>query len=708
MTDEKVILHSLRMENFGCFDDHRINFEPGLNQLVGPNESGKSTIIKALFTAIFEDGGTRKRTVSSLTSWSQKSPIRLTLVFAIGEKEFTLARSYGDGRDLMTDSDGIKYEGKAIGEKLAVYFGTSDRNLFESVFCFDADSPKSLERHRDKLKSALEKPVFSGFDRIRADNYLEEEIKKIDNPRAHGPRRLDIIDEQMRHYIQEKNRLEEQLANLRKSENELEKAREAGKQFEVDITLLEKTTAGADAYQKLDTRMAGLEERLQSHLSSFSRAEQVSEDLEKLEREIENILVPETEEFDKIVATRETLEKAVEVSKRTMDDLLGERRRANHSFLSVTLVLALACFVYILQINGYFQSEAVSGFIPYTVPVMAFIWMVRIWFYLAQGRKKKKSTIIFRERVNSLDAFYAGLNETFQIQAADPIRALGEAINRREALGISIQNLTDTMRMLSDGKGKEHLEENKINLEEEVSQINRELSPLVEFAAASNSLPDLKEQLTSKRVRYNALREQLALLDERCKAIEPLEQNIVIINDELETLKRLHRDISDHLEALKIARAALNRAADGMITRTFTLYGEDASLHLSELTDGRYSRLRFGEDTHVFEIRIDENKDWRQLGDYLSSSTRDTVYLALRLAAMDRLSQGFSAPAIFDQADSRLDGDRRKNYLTILSRLARNRQVLHVAVRRSDSIKEAHVIDLGGMVRESAGEASSH
>ena len=67
MTDEQVILKSLRMENFGCFDDHEVAFALGLNQIIGPNESGKSTIIKALFTVLFEDGNTRKRTVAALT-----------------------------------------------------------------------------------------------------------------------------------------------------------------------------------------------------------------------------------------------------------------------------------------------------------------------------------------------------------------------------------------------------------------------------------------------------------------------------------------------------------------------------------------------------------------------------------------------------------------------------------------------------------------
>lgn len=49
LSTERLMLSSISVTNFGCFDDqtHTVNFNK-LNVLVGPNNSGKSTIFKAL------------------------------------------------------------------------------------------------------------------------------------------------------------------------------------------------------------------------------------------------------------------------------------------------------------------------------------------------------------------------------------------------------------------------------------------------------------------------------------------------------------------------------------------------------------------------------------------------------------------------------------------------------------------------------------
>jgi DNA repair exonuclease SbcCD ATPase subunit len=689
----QTTIRSLRVENFGCFRDQTIKFNSGTNQIIGPNESGKSTIIRALFTVLFEDGSTKKKPIGALANWSAKQSFRLTLEFSVGDKIFTLIRDYNSGRDIMTDSDGITYEGKVIGEKLAVYFGTSDRALFESVFCVSSDNPTAPESSKERLQSAIEIPAFYGFDRGRADRQLEEEIKKLENPRAHGPRELDMIGEQISARLQEKLELDKRMDALNKEEQERDDVRQKLKEHEVAMERLEKEVEGAAAYQELDGRMVNLEDRLQVHLANFSKAVQVAEDLTRVEQELNRLQPPGIEEMAAISQKGEEITSRVDESKQNMDAQIVRRKKANRGFAMATLGLVLLCLAYVILQNGFIESGPVADILPYTIPVMALVWLARMGVYLVHFRIKKKATIDFREQVANLDEFYSQLNKDYVLKAADPVRALEEAVQRRDALEISAENLRNTIDVLSENKGLESLTKTREIIEGEVAQLNQELAPVAQFAAAAGKMADLKEELIARRVRSNALRERAALLAERCTAVAPLQESITKIEDGIEILKRKHKEVTDRLEIMKITRLALNRAADQLIEDTFEAYSASSSTYLDSLTDGRFNQLRFNRENSRFEAKMGDTGRWSEISDTLSSSTRDCIYLALRLAGVGLLSAEFAPPIILDQADTRMDNSRREGFYNLLNHAVEKRQVIYIGLEKIDRLAESHLLE---------------
>ena len=692
MTDGRVALTSIRMENFGCFHDRTVKFVEGTNLLVGLNESGKSTIFTAIFTALFEDGVTQKKAVSALHNWSQASPFRLTLAFSVGEREYTLIRDYGAGADLMTDSDGLVYEGKAIRDKLSLYFGTADRHLAESICSFSSDHPTSLERYKERLKSALETPLFSGFDRIKAVRYLDEQIKTLDNPRAHGPREIEVINDQIALCLRQKSDAEEHLATLERSRTELDDVQASVKGLDDQLAALEEKVGGAEAYQQLDARMAGLEERLQTHLSNYSKAVQTSEEAAKIEKELTHINLPAPQEIEEIATRRDRLAAEVDESKRRMDTLIALRGKANRSFLAATLLLAFLCLIYVVQQNGYLTTGPAAAVFPYTIPVMVLVWIIRTGFYLEYIRAKKKATAFFRRQATRLDAMYADLNAIYDLRSADPIKAMLELASRRQTLELHFDNLKRTLALLSDDQGMPYLVKNKEQLELEVVRINTELAPLAKFAALPPILPDLRQESTVKRVRRIALGERAALLTERCLVMAKVKQDIALIDDELELLKRKHCDTGEQLEIMRITLLALNRSADRLIEETFVAYGEEASLYLAALTEGKYDRLRFVKEAGDFEIALTAAGRGHRLGAQLSSSTRDAAYLAFRLAAIDHLGPEFALPVFLDQADARLDSRRRRHLQSVLTAVAAKRQVIAATTDETQWMATVHLI----------------
>jgi len=690
--DNRTIIKSIRIENFGCFRDRKINFSSGVNQVIGENESGKSTLLRALYTVVFEDSTTRKKAVASQANWKNRKAFRIILDFSVGDKNFNLVRDYGAGREIMTDSDGLTYEGKNIPEKLEKYFGTADRNLFESIFSFSSDNPAAPESSKGKLQAAIETPVFSGFNRSRADQFLEAEIKKLENPRAHGPRELDLISDRITQRLQEKTEIEEKLDRLEKDRKELDEVRLTLREHEERVEKLEKDIEGTAAYLEVNNRMIGLEERLQGHLGNYSRASQVAEDLVRIETEMNRFDAPDLDEIEEAEDRQQELTEAVDSAKLAMDNQIVRRKKANRGFAAASLGLLLLCLVYIAIQNGYIRPGTMSDIVPYTIPVMAIVWISRMIVYLTQFYKKKKMTTRFRENVSGLDEFYAALNEKYNLQAADPVKAMKELAQKYRTLEMSAGNLRETIAALSEGKGLEYLTSIRQQLEGEVAQLNQALSPLTSFAALADKLPDLKEELISRRVRANAMRERAALLTERCSVIDTWKENLSRIEDEVEILKQKHRNITEHLEVLKITRMALNRAADQLIEDTFGAFGEAASTYLESLTGGVYDHLRFHRDNGCFEVKIGETDRWIEISDNLSSSTRDCIYLALRLAGVKKLSQDFAPPILLDQVETRMDNRRRQCLYNLLTEIASERQVFYIGLREVEAWPANNII----------------
>jgi len=690
----RVTIISLRLERFGCFLDRTITFGTGLNQIIGPNESGKSTILKALFTVLFEEGGTTKKNTATLRNWTQNNPFRLTLKFKAGEKEFQLIRDYAVGRDIMTDSEGITYEGKAIKEKLASIFGVADRALFEAISCFTSDSPNSLGKQREKLKAALEAPAFFGFDRVRANQYLDEEIKSLDNPRAHGPRELDTLTDQMESSLHRKLELDERLAVLNACRKELGEAQQTAEELTNEIERLENLLAGAQAYRELQIQMAGLDEKLQTHLAQYSKAQQAADELRRVERELSGIKLPEAYVIGSLSNERDIVALAADDAKRRMDELITLRSRASVSFFVISALLILTCLVYIGHDRAYWNLRQIGDFAPIAITILAVIWLTRTGTYLSRIFRKKKATSLFHEKTANLNRFYADLNTMYGLKAADPIKAINELMGRKEFLESTGKKFKDTIALLSDDKGLEHLIEVKKQLEAEVAKINRELAPLAQFAPLAGKLRELKDDLVAKRVRHDAIRDQVAVLSERCLSMAMVEKEAATAENELEMLKRKHKDLTEQLDVLHITRAALNRAADKLIEKIFSDYSNGASAYLNRLTSGRYGHLRFSKDGGCFELHLPDTKDWIEVGDRLSTSTRDAIHLALDLAAVDKLTGQFAIPVFFDQADARMDEERRHELRRVLSSLSETRQVFYIGVEAVPQWEPSHLIEI--------------
>src|SRR5690606_34510541 len=116
-------LSRLRLDQFRQFRrPFELRFAPGLNLIHGPNESGKSTLARAIRAAFFERH--RSNSVDDLCPWGESSAApSVALDFVWQDREWRLSKSFLKKKrcDLQVGSQ--HFEGEEAEDRLAALLG---------------------------------------------------------------------------------------------------------------------------------------------------------------------------------------------------------------------------------------------------------------------------------------------------------------------------------------------------------------------------------------------------------------------------------------------------------------------------------------------------------------------------------------------------------------------------------------------------------
>ncbi|RMH67709.1 MAG: hypothetical protein D6683_17655, partial [Actinomyces sp.] len=142
-----------------------------------------------------------------------------------------------------------------------------------------------------------------------------------------------------------------------------------------------------------------------------------------------------------------------------------------------------------------------------------------------------------------------------------------------------------------------------------------------------------------------AAREKLAAAEDELARVERLRQVLQLTRNFLqEAQERVHRDIAPHLRSTLEAWLPL-------------------------VFDGRYTRVAV--DPATLEVRVGPDDGDLQVATLLSHGTAEQVYLLLRVALVEHLTQGAEpCPLLLDEITAHADDRRAEGLLRLLRRLA--------------------------------------
>ena len=127
-------LHRLRLVNFRQHADTDIAFGDGITGIIGPNGSGKTSLLEAISWAIYGNPAARgdKDSIRNLRA-KARAPVRVELEFALGNHEYRVERGLNNA-ELYQDGVVVANSLKEVTARLQRVLGMTHDEFFNTYF----------------------------------------------------------------------------------------------------------------------------------------------------------------------------------------------------------------------------------------------------------------------------------------------------------------------------------------------------------------------------------------------------------------------------------------------------------------------------------------------------------------------------------------------------------------------------------------------
>ncbi len=248
--------------------------------------------------------------------------------------------------------------------------------------------------------------------------------------------------------------------------------------------------------------------------------------------------------------------------------------------------------------------------------------------------------------------------------------------NKREQLKESVDK---NLGALEELKKEEELEEEKKAVAKGLAIYQAEFERLELFKCTGEDFLEKESELKKLKESLPRLEGKKEFLEISIKENENVgAEDVVDLEEKLsfkeEEIYKLKRKIEiDSIIAEMLLRARIQTVKDVSDNLSLKI-GEN----LSYITDGKYNKIRLGENLDMI-LWSDKKNDWidaQSSYQELSSGTLDQLFLAARFALTEILTPGRNLPIFMDDPFAHFDPKRRAKALELCKKLTEKHQVL--------------------------------
>ena len=297
-----------------------------------------------------------------------------------------------------------------------------------------------------------------------------------------------------------------------------------------------------------------------------------------------------------------------------------------------------------------------------------------------------------KEKINSLKTNKITLRDKIIIFILIIISAIMFIFLRNKYIAILptlISILYITFIAIKINRNKSELKEEKRKYKDKINDANSKAKAQVEeiktiendYNQKSNEIykqynikenEDVIQEINSLQSKINEKTLKLHTTEIDYNNINPKLEKLINIEEELESLLNDRKDLKQKSYEIKKAIETLEMAYKKMKEEITPKFTEKLSDTIKNVSNNKYNKVKINISGEI--IVEDSNGNYIN-AENLSLGTIDQLYLALRLASIEEITEE-TMPIILDEAFAYYDNERLKNILEYMSKEYKNRQII--------------------------------
>ena len=624
-------INKIKINSYGKLKNKEINLENNLNIIYGKNESGKSTLLKFILNIFY--GASRNKKGRDISDFEKYKPwdseeYSGKLTYELDNKnKYEIYREFNkknpnifneNGEDVLKEFNIDKnkgseffYEQTQINEDM--FLATSVAMQQEVKIGRDAQNVLI-----QKISNLLE----TGEDNISYKKAVDK-INKI---------QLDKIGTE-RSREKPINIIQKNICNIEEKINELKKYENIQYEIEEERNNLKNNLKNKEIKNELLKEIKINNEKNNLENEKIKIKEKI---VEENKNKI-NIIKNNLEKINNKIIEEKKYEKNI--------DGKYEKNKLNKKLNLFFILLIIINILWILFIPKLIDNKIIKYIFLLTVP------MLLTFYIFSKNKLNKKIKILEKNNKNNFE------------------KINNEKINLENEINIYKNNIEQLLNEINkiklENNFKNNLEENKLINKYEKNIEKNEINYLLKKDNINYEINLLENEISNLKIEINKLELKKENIEPELENLSTMEEKLYSLNEQYNNLKKTN-------ESIELVKILLTRAYENMKNNVSPVFTKKLSENIETITKGKYCKLTFNDEQGLI-VEL-ENGNYIS-AERLSIGTIDQLYLSLRLAMLDEISNE-KVPIILDEAFAYYDNERLKNILLYLVEEFNDRQII--------------------------------